>query len=101
MEGESPKTIRAREVLDEAALTMSQRGEVYGAAYLNHRRIADLWTAYLDTPITPDQVAICMVLTKISRLTETVGHRNRDSYVDIAAYTAISAECATWDPYAD
>lgn len=101
MVGESPKTIRAREVLDEAALTMSQRGEVYGTAYLNHRRIADLWTAYLDTPITPDQVAICMVLTKISRLTETVGHRNRDSYVDIAAYTAISAECATWDPYAD
>lgn len=99
MEKDSQKTAQA--ILDEARAVKAERQRIYGSPYPNHRRIADLWTAYLDTPITPDQVAICMGLTKISRLTETPGDRNRDSYVDLVAYAALAYECAVWEPDAD
>jgi hypothetical protein len=50
-------------ILEEALrLTSKDRLETHGTPYLNHRRIADLWTAYLETPITPEQVAICQAL---------------------------------------
>jgi hypothetical protein len=101
MENDSPKMITAQEVLDEASAIRSTRGNIYGSPVRNHRRIAELWSTYLDTHITPDQVAICMALTKISRLAETSGHANRDSYVDLVAYGAIAAECSTSDQYAD
>jgi hypothetical protein len=101
MENDSPKTITAQEVLDEASAIRSTRGNIYGSPVRNHRRIAELWSTYLDTHITPDQVAICMALTKISRLAQTAGHANRDSYVDLVAYAALSAEIATSDQYAD
>ncbi len=74
------------------------RGAIYGHPYINHRRIADLWSAYLEVPITPDQAAICMALVKVSRLAETPGHRGRDGYVDLVAYASLAAQLATTDP---
>jgi hypothetical protein len=96
MEKDLPKTITAQEVLDEAQLIRGERQRIYGPAYDNHRRIAELWSAYLDLHISPHQVAICMALTKISRLTHTSDYTNRDSYVDLASYAALAAECATY-----
>jgi hypothetical protein len=98
MESDSPKTITAQEVLDEAGAIRAARGSIYGHPFLNHRRIADLWTAYLEIPITPDQAAICMALVKVSRLAETSGHRGRDGYVDAVAYLSLAAQLATTDP---
>lgn len=92
MDADLPKT--AEDILDEAQSIRGQRGNIYGSAIGNHRRIAQLWSAYLDTPIEAHQVAICMALTKISRLTHTSDKRNVDSFVDLAAYAAIAAECA-------
>ena len=63
------------------------RGSVYGHPYTNHKRISQLWSAYLDYPITPSQVALCMALVKVSRLTETAGHD--DSIIDALAYISI------------
>jgi len=81
------------EILEEAArLTAKDRQNIYGDPRTNHRRIADLWTTYLENEITPQQVAICMALVKIARLMET---ETLDSFVDLAAYAAIAGEIAT------
>jgi len=79
------------EILDEAKrLTHTDRQKNYGTPYVNHKRIADLWSVYLETEITPSQVALCLCLVKIARLIETPDHE--DSFVDLAAYAAIAGE---------
>lgn len=78
-------------ILDEAKrLTATDRNEIYGDPYTNHKRIADLWSVYLETEITPSQVALCLSLVKIARLIESPNHL--DSYIDLAAYSAIAGE---------
>lgn len=78
-------------ILDEAKrLTATDRNEIYGDPYTNHKRIADLWSVYLETEISPSQVALCLSLVKIARLIESPTHL--DSYIDLAAYSAIAGE---------
>ena len=78
-------------ILDEAKrLTASDRQDVYGDPNENHQRIADLWSVYLETEISPSQVALCLCLVKISRLMATPNHI--DSFIDLAAYAAIAGE---------
>ena len=77
--------------MDEAKrLTATDRNEIYGDPYTNHKRIADLWSVYLETEISPSQVALCLSLVKIARLIESPTHL--DSYIDLAAYSAIAGE---------
>ena len=81
------------EILQEAArLTARDRQKTYGDPTVNHSRIADLWTTYLEQQITPQQVAICMALVKVARLMET---ETEDSFIDLTAYAAIAGEIAT------
>jgi hypothetical protein len=81
------------DILKEAArLTSSDRQNQYGDPSVNHSRIAELWTTYLETEIKPEQVAICMALVKIARLMQT---QSEDSFVDLAAYAAIAGEIAS------
>ena len=78
---------KTEQLFDEVITTIQQRGSVYGHPYYNHKRIAGLWSAYLDFPITPHQAALCMALVKVSRLTESPGHS--DSIIDALAYISI------------
>ena len=79
-------------ILNEALrLTSQDRLTTHGTPYLNHRRIADLWSAYLETPITPEQVAICQALVKVARSQKS---SIDDHYIDGAAYFAIAGELA-------
>lgn len=71
-------------------LTTGDRRKSYGDPYLNHKRIADIWSVILDKEVTPSQVALCMVGVKMARLVETYDHI--DSFIDGAAYMAIAAE---------
>lgn len=76
-----------------ADLVSGQRAEDYGDKTENHQRIADLWNYWLfgdDGAIGAYDVAIMMILMKISRLMHTRGHS--DSHVDIAGYAAIAEE---------
>ena len=75
-------------LFDEVVSTIQDRGAIYGHPYINHKRIADLWTAYLDYPIRPHQAALCMALVKVARLAETASHE--DSVKDLLAYVALS-----------
>ena len=81
-----PTTIE--KLFDEVVSTIQDRGAIYGHPYINHKRIADLWTAYLDYPIQPHQAALCMALVKVARLAETASHE--DSIKDLLAYVALS-----------
>ena len=79
-----------QDILKEAKeLVAGDRQEDYGDKLKNHENIAKLWSAYLDKKITPHDVAICMGLVKIARLKHA---HKRDSYVDLAAYAAITGE---------
>ena len=82
------------EILDEAnRLTHGDRDKNYGTPYINHKRIADIWTVILGIEVTPSQVALCMAGVKIARLVESPDHL--DSFIDLAAYAAISGELST------
>lgn len=80
-------------VLAEALeLTTGVRDEMYGHPRDNHERIAAIWSAILDQPITANQVALCMVGVKLARAAHFPYHD--DNYVDGAAYFAIACEVA-------
>jgi len=79
--------------LEEAArLTGGDRNRSYGSPYTNHDRIARLWSDYLGFRVTPEQVAICMVLLKVARLMERSGSEASDTFTDLTAYSAIAGE---------
>lgn len=82
-----------QEVLDKAAVCVNvDRQNTYGKPEDNFARIAAMWEAYLGTPITSAQVAVCMILTKVARLNTSIQHA--DNWVDIAGYAACGAEIA-------
>lgn len=84
--------MKRKRVLSEAdRLIATDRQDAYGTPYLNHLRIAQLWSAYLEKEITPEQVAMCQVLVKVARSMESF---KEDNFVDGAAYFAIACELA-------
>jgi len=87
--------VKASEILDEAKQLLVERGSEYGDSTLNHIQIARLWSVYLDKNIEPHEVAICLILTKISRIKTTANHP--DSYKDICSYSAIAGSITSTD----
>jgi hypothetical protein len=67
---------------------LHKRGADYGHPIGNHKRIAELWSAYLGYPIQANEVAILMCLVKISRQAEDP--RVNDNYTDALGYIAIA-----------
>ena len=80
-------TTTTEKLLSDVISTIHERGAVYGHPYYNHKRISELWSAYLDHPISPSQAALCMALVKVSRLSETPDHE--DSIKDFIAYGSV------------
>jgi hypothetical protein len=78
---------RTEDWLNEISQIVTVRGADYGSAATNHRRISELWSGYLDTYISPEQAAMCMLLVKVSRLSETPNHD--DSLKDIIGYACV------------
>lgn len=78
-------------VIEEVAETVRERGKVYGPPHVNMNRTAALWSAFLGIPVTGAQVAACMMLVKIARLSESPAHR--DSILDIGGYTHCYDDC--------
>ncbi|WXX09765.1 hypothetical protein [Mycobacterium phage MS619] len=64
-----------------------QRAKDYGDAKENHQRIANLWNVYAGTELSPEDVAVMMILLKIARFMEN-GYHN-DTVVDIAGYAGV------------
>ena len=78
----------SNEFFEEVCDIINARGNKYGHPFPNHKRIAELWSAYLEFPITAFQASVMQILVKISRLVETPGHY--DSLVDIAGYARVA-----------
>lgn len=72
------------------ALIQGPRQEDYGDKLQNFSQIAMLWQGYLapklqfQSAITPEDVALCMILVKMARLSKSPDHK--DSVLDIAGY---------------
>ena len=80
----------SQDLLDEAKkLIGGDRQTDYGDKLTNHENIANFWSIFLKTKITPHDVAICMSLVKVARL---MNQHKKDSYIDMAAYAAIAGE---------
>lgn len=81
------------EVLETAnKIINGSRQENYGNPESNFQKIANYWSQYLGKDITPADVAIMMILMKVSRLQNNIKHE--DSWIDIAGYAANGAEVA-------
>lgn len=65
-------------------LIYGDRQAEYGGALKNFQDIADQWSVTFGIPVTPDQVAICMIQVKLARLMKSPDHI--DSWVDVAGY---------------
>lgn len=73
-----------KSVLEEAQeLLHGARMEEYGPPRESFERIARMWSIVLDTEVSAEQVALCMIQMKVSR---AIYSNKRDSFVDIAGY---------------
>jgi hypothetical protein len=90
---ESPRITPLRvEALREAArLIDSVRNVEYGPPTENFARIATLWSVILNTPVTTEDVAMCMVALKMARYASRSGFQP-DTWIDIAGYAGCGYE---------
>lgn len=83
-----------QDVLKEAISIITQdRNTDYDSPENNFDVIAQLWSAYLEVPVLPHDVAVLNVLQKVSRI--KTSPEKRDHWVDIAGYAACGAECVS------
>ena len=71
---------------------LDERSEHYGDPKPNHDRIAALWSAWVGVPVTAHDVAVMMVMVKLSRC--KVAPSYGDNYVDAHGYLDIAQEMA-------
>ena len=92
---EDKKSYPTRESILNAAMSIvnGDRDEKYGKPEDNFQTIADLWNTYLGESlrwnIEPEEVAVMMILMKVSRLSKSL---TEDSFIDIAGYAACGGE---------
>jgi len=81
----------ANELLNIAdELISGDRAREYGDKEVMHDNIARLWSAFLNVSITGHDVALMMTLLKMART--KAGKVTEDTYIDMAAYSAIAGE---------
>jgi len=76
---------------EAAQLITGDRQQEYGPPEVNFQRIADVWSVLLGRKFTPSEVALAMIGLKLARAAE--GYK-RDTYVDLAGYSALLIELA-------
>ena len=79
-------------ILGHTAKVLEERRDDYGEAADQFKAIAARWSITLGIPVTPAQVALCMIDLKLARL--TYDPRHIDSVVDVIGYAALLREVA-------
>lgn len=80
-----------KECLSTAAdIVCKDRENTYGKPEDNFGTIAKLWSDYLNTLITANDVPVMMILLKVARVGS--GNFKADNFVDIAGYAACACE---------
>ena len=83
-------------LIDEAnELVNGDRQKAYGHPSKNFQLTADLWSVILGVPVTPEQVALCMVQVKIAR---ELHAPKRDNLVDAIGYILTYEKVITDEP---
>jgi len=78
-------------VLDTAkGYVLKDRNQAYDTPERNFEMIAELWMAYTGQTFTPHDVAVMMILVKVSRI--STSPVKLDHWVDIAGYAACGGE---------
>lgn len=97
----STPNVRASVLLEAESLVNGDRNKSYGDPNADFSRTAALWQIYLmgvvernggKLTLAAHDVAVMMALLKISRLAWSP--EKRDSWVDLAGYSACGADCA-------
>ena len=82
------------DILKEASRIIStDRANDYGPADESFKRIARLWTSYLDVAVSPMDVANMYILSKVQRTLTSPA--KEDTWTDIAGYAALAGEMMT------
>jgi hypothetical protein len=81
-----------KDVLSEAVGVLRDRGGQYGPEDLVFDRISRIATVMLDRVVTPYEVALIHVATKMGRMTSNP--QKADNYVDAVNYMAFAAQFA-------
>jgi len=93
MSKKSHETLETRfDFLEEAKVTVADRGKEYGTVAENFSRAALIWSAVLGKPVTREQVALCMIGLKVARL--SYDPTSEDGWVDTAGYAACGGEAS-------
>ena len=79
-------------VLRRAEAVVKERQQPYGDPAVSMAAVAARWSVTLRQPITPEQVVLCLIDLKLTRLSHNPGHC--DSAVDLAGYAALLQEIA-------
>lgn len=80
------------EALREAArLISSERNKQYGSPVDNFSRIAKIWSVILNTEVSSEDVAMCMVGLKMARYASKSGYQP-DTWIDVAGYAGCGYE---------
>lgn len=77
-------------MLKRAAELVTHRRTTYGDPASSMAIVAVRWSLTLDHPITPAQVALCLIDLKLARLAHDPTHL--DSALDVAGYAAVLRE---------
>lgn len=77
-------------MLKRAADLVASRRAVYGDPTTSMAIIAARWSLTLGHPVTPAQVALCLIDLKLTRLAHDPAHL--DSVLDVAGYAALLRE---------
>lgn len=67
---------------------LKDREKSYGDPIQMHNRIAQIWSAILNKPVTAYEVALCMAGLKLARATKNAS--DPDSLIDAHGYTEIA-----------
>jgi hypothetical protein len=78
--------------LAHVAAVVADRHAAYGSPARNLADTAARWSVTLGVPVTPEQVALCMIDLKLARLSRDPAHL--DSITDVAGYAACLADLA-------
>jgi hypothetical protein len=82
----------AADLLTEAATLVSgAKQSEHGSPEDTFRRIAALWSAYLDREVSPTDVCQLMVLLKIGR---ALARPKKDDYLDSVGYGSLAYQMA-------
>lgn len=85
----------AKHILNATDVTLvEERVKDYGDPKICFRILSEMWTSYTGHPITPNDVAMMMVLLKVVRNKHRV---KLDNLIDICGYAALAGELTLAD----